>query len=189
LQGLQFAKAAGFTKRVYILAATDALMSAPRLLPVLKDIARYSFSGPETRYGPAGGIYSIVATADQTGNTHFAIEATEPTGGGPPVHIQTREEERFFVLEGEITFWINGQVINRSVGGTAFVPCGVPHCFKNCSDRPARVLILFTRGGIEEFFDYGRRLPNGGAPSDEILIERSPRWARSTESSWRDRRR
>jgi hypothetical protein len=56
----------------------------------------------EVRYGPGGAIYRVVITQEQTGNTLFAFEAKEPPGGGPPLHIQTREEEFFFVLEGEI---------------------------------------------------------------------------------------
>jgi hypothetical protein len=39
---------------------------------------------------------------------------------------------------------------------TAFVPRDVPHCFKNLSDKPARVLTLFKPGNIEGFFDYGK---------------------------------
>jgi quercetin dioxygenase-like cupin family protein len=99
----------------------------------------------DVRYGPGGGVYHIVGTAAQTGNTHFGFEAPEPPGGGPPLHIQTREEELFVVLEGQITFWLDGQVIKRSAGGTAFVPRGMPHCFKNCSDR-ARVDLVHARG-------------------------------------------
>jgi quercetin dioxygenase-like cupin family protein len=126
----------------------------------------------QIRYGPGGGVYRIVATPSQTQNTHFAFEATEPPGGGPPLHIHTREEEFFSVIEGEITFWIDGKAIRGAAGTTAFVPRGVPHCFKNCSDRPARVLVVFTPGGIEGFFDYGEPLPGGTVPSDEVLIER-----------------
>lgn len=58
-------------------------------------------------------MYSL-ATPKQTGNLHFAFEATEPPGGGPPLHTRTYEEEIFFVLEGEITFWIDGEVIIAS---------------------------------------------------------------------------
>ena len=47
----------------------------------------------QLRFGPGGGIYRIVATSADTRNTHFAFEATEPPGGGPPLHIHTREEE------------------------------------------------------------------------------------------------
>jgi uncharacterized cupin superfamily protein len=126
----------------------------------------------QVRYGPGGGVYQIVASSSETGNTHFAFEAIEPPGGGPPLHIHTREEEFFLVLDGEITFFIDGQVIRRTAGGTAFVPRGLPHCFKNCSDKPARMLVLFTPGDIEGFFDYGEPLADGTVPSDDVLIER-----------------
>jgi quercetin dioxygenase-like cupin family protein len=123
------------------------------------------------RYGAGGGIYRIVATAEETGNAHFGFEATEPPGGGPPLHIHTREDEFFLVLEGEITFFIGGVVTRVGAGGSAFVPRGAAHCFKNCSDRAARVLILFTPGDIEGFFEYGAAL-DGGAPPNEVLLER-----------------
>jgi quercetin dioxygenase-like cupin family protein len=112
-------------------------------------------------YGLGGGIYRVVAACEQTDNAFFAFEATEPPGGGPPLHIQTREEEFFFVLEGEFTFWLDGHVVKRSAGGTAFVPRGMPHCFKNTSPSPSRMLILFAPGGIEGFFEYAKPLANG----------------------------
>jgi hypothetical protein len=39
----------------------------------------------ELRYGPGGGVYRVTVTPEQTSNTHFAFEATEPPGGGPPL--------------------------------------------------------------------------------------------------------
>jgi quercetin dioxygenase-like cupin family protein len=123
------------------------------------------------RYGPGGGQYRIVATAGDTGNRHFAFEATEPPGGGPPLHVHLNEDEFFTVTEGEITFYIDGQVVTASAGQSAFVPRGLPHCFKNRSNRIAKVLVLFTPGQIEGFFDYG--LPvDGVAPSDAHLLRR-----------------
>ncbi len=123
------------------------------------------------RYGPGGGVYNIVATAAETGNTHFAFEAVEPPGGGPPLHTHAIEEEFFVVLEGEMSFYIDGQVTRARKGETAFVPRGVPHCFKNCSQREARVLIVFTPGNIEGFFEYGNVNPSTGR-SDKVLLER-----------------
>jgi hypothetical protein len=104
----------------------------------------------------------------------FALEATEPPGGGPPLHTHASEEEYFAVLEGAVTFYIDGNVRTVGTGGSAFVPRGVPHTFKNCSDRVARVLVLFTPGQIEGFFDYGLPVGPGGneRPSDEHLINR-----------------
>jgi uncharacterized cupin superfamily protein len=123
------------------------------------------------RYGPGGGVYKIVATAAQTNNTHFAFEAIEPPGGGPPLHTHANEEEFSLVIEGEMTFYIGGKVTRATEGQTAFVRRGVPHCFKNCSKRESRVLVMFTPASIEGFFEYGN-LPAGIPPTDEVLLAR-----------------
>src|SRR5262245_35352163 len=78
-----------------------------------------------TRFGPGGGIYEIVTTAAESHGRHFAFEATEPPGGGPPLHIHAAEDEYFLVLEGEITFYIGGRIITAKRGESAFVPRGV----------------------------------------------------------------
>jgi quercetin dioxygenase-like cupin family protein len=123
------------------------------------------------RFGPGGGTYRIVTTARETTGRHFAFEAAEPPGGGPPLHTHAVDDEYFVVLDGEFRFSIDGCVTTVTAGGSAFVPHGVPHCFKNCTTRDARMLIVFTPGQIEGFFDYG--LPvNGQRPSDDRLIER-----------------
>jgi quercetin dioxygenase-like cupin family protein len=123
------------------------------------------------RFGPGGGTYRVVTTAPETTGRHFAFEAAEPPGGGPPLHTHAAEDEYFAVLDGEFTFYIDGCVTTVTAGGSAFVPHGMPHCFKNCTTRDARMLIVFTPGQIEGFFDYG--LPvDGQRPSDDRLIER-----------------
>jgi mannose-6-phosphate isomerase-like protein (cupin superfamily) len=124
-----------------------------------------------TRFGPGGGVYRIITTANESQGHHFAFEAIEPPGGGPPLHTHATEDEYFLVLEGEVTFHIDGRIITAKRGESVFVPRSLVHCFKNCSTREARVLVLFTPGNIEGFFDYG--LPvNGAVPSDEHLIKR-----------------
>jgi quercetin dioxygenase-like cupin family protein len=132
-------------------------------------IAEAAQTTTNIRFGPGGGIYRIVATPATTGGSHFAFEAYEPPGGGPPLHTHANEDEFFLVLEGAITFYVGGRVTTVGAGGTAFVPRGVAHCFKNTSDRDARLLVLFTPGAIEGFFEYGRS-DSGVAPSDEALI-------------------
>jgi len=126
------------------------------------------------RFGPGGGVYRIVTKAAETGGSIFALEVTEPPGGGTPLHTHASEEEYFAVLEGEITFYIDGNVRTVGAGGSAFVRRGLPHSFKNCSERMARLLVVFTPGNIEGFFDYGLPVgPDGNErPSDEHLIQR-----------------
>jgi quercetin dioxygenase-like cupin family protein len=124
-----------------------------------------------TRFGPGGGIYRIVTTAAESHGRHFVFVATEPPGGGTRLHTHAAEDEYFLVLQGEILFYINGRVRVAKRGESAFVPRGVPHCFKNCSDREAQMLVSFTPGNIEGFFDYGLS-QNGERPSEEHLLKR-----------------
>src|SRR5262245_11407854 len=146
----------------------------PRQRPVFRRVRAMFATVPaleKIRYGPGGGVYKIVATAAETGNTHFAFEAIEPPGGGPPLHTHANEEEFCLVLEGEMMFHVGGKVFCATEGQTAFVPRGVPHCFRNCSKRASRVLVMFTPGGIEGFFEFGN-LPSGTTPTDELVLAR-----------------
>jgi mannose-6-phosphate isomerase-like protein (cupin superfamily) len=135
-------------------------------------IASTDTTGQQLRFGPGGGIYRILTTAAASNQQIFAFEAYEPPGGGPPLHIHRHEEEFFFVLEGEVTFFVDGQILHRTAGQTAVVPRGAAHCFKNSSDKAARLLVLFTPGSIEKFFDYGLPFEDGRIPPDEVLIGR-----------------
>ena len=99
-----------------------------------------------------------------------------PPGGGPPAHFHTREEEGFYIIEGEIAFQIGDQRIIASAGMFANMPVGTPHSFKNESDRPARMLITMSPAGLERgFFEVGTPLPDGattGLPPTKEQIER-----------------
>ena len=53
----------------------------------------------------AGDEYRYLATGDDTDGGYYLVDAIIPPGGGPPFHIQTREEEAFYVLEGELSFY------------------------------------------------------------------------------------
>ena len=100
----------------------------------------------------AGDEYRFLATGQETNGRYFLMEGIVPPGGGPPPHIQTREEEGFYILEGTVRFWVDGEVIDASVGTFLHVPRGMLHSFRNESNETARVLFFFAPSGIEEMF-------------------------------------
>ena len=100
----------------------------------------------------AGDEYSFLATGRETNGSYFLMHARVPPGGGPPPHVQTREEEGFYVLEGRVTFWIQGEREEADPGTFLHVPRGVAHNFRNESDREALMLIWFAPAGIERMF-------------------------------------
>src|SRR5215467_16201988 len=99
-----------------------------------------------------GDVYRFLATGEDTNGKYALFEAVVSPGGGPPPHVHSREEEGFYVLEGEITFTVNGERVVATAGTFANMPVGTPHSFKNESDRPARMLIAVAAAGLERMF-------------------------------------
>jgi quercetin dioxygenase-like cupin family protein len=131
-----------------------------------------------------GDIYRFLATGAQTDGKYALWEAIVGPGGGPPPHIHRREEESFYVLEGEVTLTVEGQRITARAGMFANVPVGALHSFRNETDQPARMLISVVPAGLEEmFFEVGQPVPPEctlvPAPAaDEIarLLAAAPRY-------------
>lgn len=123
-----------------------------------------------------GDIYLFLATGEDTNGKYTLFEALVPPGGGPPPHVHSREEEGFFILDGEIIFTVNGEPVVAKAGTFANMPVGTPHSFKNESDRPAKMLISVAPAGLEQmFFEVGVPLAEGATtalPPTKEEIER-----------------
>ena len=100
----------------------------------------------------AGDINSILISKDDTEGTYSVVEANVFPNGGPIPHIQTREHEGFYVLEGEVTFTVDGKEIIAKPGTIVNVPPNVTHSFKNKTDNLAKMLIILAPGGLENLF-------------------------------------
>jgi mannose-6-phosphate isomerase-like protein (cupin superfamily) len=109
-----------------------------------------------------GDVYRFVATGEDTNGRYALWEAIVPPGGGPPPHVHSREEEGFYILEGEITFYMGDQRLIASAGMFANMPVGTPHSFKNERGKPAKMLISVAPAGLEKrFVEVGVPLPEG----------------------------
>src|SRR5579864_8516659 len=78
-----------------------------------------------------GDVYRFLATGEDTNGKYALWEAIVPPGGGPPPHVHSREEEGFYILEGEITLQIGDQRLVATAGTFANVSVGTLHSFKN----------------------------------------------------------
>src|SRR6516162_9638464 len=99
-----------------------------------------------------GDVYRFLATGEDTNCKYALIEVLVGPGGGPPPHVHSREEEGFYILEGEITFTINGERVVATAGMFANMPVGTPHSFKNESNKPAKMLVSVAPAGLEKMF-------------------------------------
>jgi mannose-6-phosphate isomerase-like protein (cupin superfamily) len=109
-----------------------------------------------------GDVYRFLATGEDTDGRYALWEAFVSPGGGPPPHVHSREEEGFYVLEGEITFLVGDKRLVAGPGMFANMPVGTPHTFKNESGQPARMLISVAPAGLEKmFFEVGQPVREG----------------------------
>ena len=131
-----------------------------------------------------GDVYRFLATGDDTHGTYATWEAIVPPGGGPPPHVHSREEEGFYILEGEITVQAGDQRIVATAGMFVNIPIRLPHSFKNESDKSAKMLITVAPAGLENmFFEFGVPLSEGSTTAlpptqEEIdkLLKISPKY-------------
>lgn len=105
-----------------------------------------------TRVRVGSGIVTILLDGEATGGAYvFFDELTDP-GGGPPLHVHEREDEAFFILEGQFEFWVGEQMLTAGPGDFILAPRGVPHTFRNVGSSPARKLALAWSAGLDQAF-------------------------------------
>jgi quercetin dioxygenase-like cupin family protein len=95
---------------------------------------------------------SVLCRADQTAGGLLVLDQTLAPGSISPAHNHSEETQGAYVLEGEITFWTEGEEETVGPGGYAVRPAGALHSLWNATDRPARMLELTTPAARFEAF-------------------------------------
>ena len=95
-----------------------------------------------------GCLAETKVVAAQTGGLLSVIEITEPPGAEAPLHVHHREDESFWIIEGDVTIEVGETTIDAHAGDFAFAPRGMPHRYTVGSDV-CRMLLIMTPGGFE----------------------------------------
>jgi quercetin dioxygenase-like cupin family protein len=98
-----------------------------------------------------GSLMTFLASGEDTHGQFALIEAVGRRGNVPPPHIHHREDEIFYVLEGEIVVSVGDRTIRGTPGTMIFLPRDVRHSFTIESEK-SRMLILVTPAGFEAWF-------------------------------------
>ncbi len=102
-------------------------------------------------YQPQVGRYTIKVASEQTEGRLVQLLCSDRRGGAPPLHIHHNEDETFFVIAGELSFFVGDERIEATAGDFVFAPRDVPHAFLVKSDH-AEYLTSFAPAGAERFF-------------------------------------
>ena len=120
-------------------------MTAGFLVPAREGDAVWSIGGRFTRK---------VGRSDTDGRLAI-LEAVVTRTAEPRRHIHHREDEAFYVLDGQLSFHVGDAILTAGTGALAFAPMGIPHTF-TVDIEPSRILVITSPGGFEGFvFDLG----------------------------------
>ena len=117
--------------------------------------------------GPAfwmlGGLYEVLLSSDETNGASTVMQMTMPAGMGPPPHIHHGVSETVYVVDGTLTYQIDGNRIDAGPGSLLRIPTDTLEGFVPKSK--VRVLITYEPGGMDRFFaEAGEPAPRREIP-------------------------
>jgi quercetin dioxygenase-like cupin family protein len=115
-----------------------------------------------------GELVTHKIPSQQTGGAYALFEVATQPGAGPPPHIHHREDEAFYVLEGECEFLVEGGTMRVRAGSLLYYPKGTLHAHRGLGEGVGRMLVTQTPGGLyERFFEeVGRPVEGEAGPPD-----------------------
>jgi len=125
---------------------------------------------------PTGDRVITKADTAATNGSLTVLEFLVAPKSGPALHTHLREDEVWYVVEGEFRFKAGDLMLHASTGGLAFGPRGTPHCFQNIGDALGRLLVITAPSGLERFFEQFAELPPGQAGAEQLAAVGHANW-------------
>jgi quercetin dioxygenase-like cupin family protein len=116
----------------------------------------------------------IRVSAEDSGGTMTVLEEVPPMVD-TPLHVHSKEDELFYVVEGEHIITLGEREHRLGPGEAIFAPRGIPHAQRRVEPGVGRELIVLTPGGFEQFFRDLAEAERGGSLGPDAYTEASER--------------
>jgi quercetin dioxygenase-like cupin family protein len=124
--------------------------------------------GLRLQSGPGRDLVFKV-TGEDTGGAfdYFTVEVAPH--GGPPLHVHHKQEETIHVLSGRFKVRIGDETFHLDEGGFAYLPSKLPHAFLNLTDQPGEIIVVYTPGGGQHFYEELGPATRNGTPDRAVV--------------------
>src|SRR5215510_2507628 len=124
--------------------------------------------GLRLQSGPGRDLIFKV-TGDDTGGAfdYFIVEVSPRSG--PPLHVHHLQEETIHVLKGHFKIRIGDEIFYLKEGGFAYLPSKIPHAFLNLTDEPGELIVVYTPGGGNKFYEEFGPISRNGSSDRKII--------------------
>ncbi len=134
-----------------------------------------------------GALITFKALGSETEGRYWALEGLADRNMAVPLHVHSREDEFWYILEGEIRFTIGDETVTGGPGTFAYIPKDVPHTFQILTGT-ARWFGVGTPAGLDQwFFETGEPAqaltlppPPPGPPDVEAIVNSLRRYGTET---------
>ena len=116
----------------------------------------------------------VLVRSEQSSGRVGLVESVMPAGARGPFLHKHDFDEAFYVLSGELTFQLDGELVTVGAEGHAFALGGVPHTFANRGETDAHYLMVITPAGFEREFARRAARKEGVDPPEWALQEIPP---------------
>ncbi|TPN41820.1 cupin domain-containing protein [Mesorhizobium sp. B1-1-9] len=147
---------------------------------------------PEPKaFSLAGVVMKRLVGGEQTEGVLCLLENRSDGQTKTPIHVHANDDETVYVIEGQLTAIVDGEVQTLSPGEGMFLKRGIPHQLMNPGSQPVRYILIGTPSGFDRFLaEGGRELRKGEAarpptPADiERLKAAAPRFGITLLRDW-----
>jgi quercetin dioxygenase-like cupin family protein len=126
-------------------------------------------SGQGRSYYFGQDLYTFKAIGEETGEAYALCEVTVAPQGGSPPHRHSRENESFYIQDGELEFQLDDRIIMATPGTFLYSPKGQLHRFTNTITTEAKMLVWVTPAGFEKFIAEVGTAVNGRVTPAAVL--------------------
>lgn len=127
-----------------------------------RGLALATGEGLKLQSGPGRDLIFKV-TGDETDGAFDFFTVDVAPKSGPPLHVHHVQEEAIFVLKGRFKVRVGDEIFHCDEGGFAYMPKQMPHAFFNLTDEDGRIIVVYTPGGGQKFYQEFGPVARSGA--------------------------
>ncbi|TIN30351.1 MAG: cupin domain-containing protein [Mesorhizobium sp.] len=139
----------------------------------------------------AGVVMKRLVSGEQTEGLLCLLENRSGGQTKTPIHIHANDDETVYVIEGQLTAVVDGEVKILSPGESIFLKRGIPHQLMNPGNQPVRYILIGTPSGFDQFLAEGghelrkREMAGPPTPTDiERLKAAAPKFGITLLRDW-----
>lgn len=129
-------------------------------------------NSPNKSFWVVGDSVKFIATGEDTGGQYDLFDAYVPPDVGTSPHIHLKQDEGFYIVDGQVEFQLDDKTITATPGTFVNVAKGHIHAYRNLGTEPARMLVQGIPSGLDKLIEDTSRAysdPATPLPSDELL--------------------